>query len=130
MRKIEKEMNKAIRNRENFKLSNTEVVYNIKADCCHVYLHNNHIANVWFEEEVPCYLYLTDALWQTCTTKSRLNAILSEFAPGYSIYQRRFKWRVACPEERKESFDLIDPTYWKGFINIRLNLECKEVVNG
>ena len=84
MRKIEQQMNKAILNREDFKKDNTEVI--TISDCSFVYLHGNHIATVGDT------LDICDAGWQTVTTKSRLNALLNEFAEGCYVFQKNFDW--------------------------------------
>ena len=84
MRKIEQQMNKAILNREDFKKDNTEVI--TMSDCSFVYLHGNHIATVGDT------LDICDAGWQTVTTKSRLNALLNEFAEGCYVFQKNFDW--------------------------------------
>ena len=86
MRKIERLMNAAITAGKDFKLDNTEVV-----SCSHVsdvYLHGNLIARIgetWIE--------LFDGGWQSNTTKSRLNAILTEHGiPGEGIFQKNYQW--------------------------------------
>ena len=84
MRKIEQQMNKAILNREDFRKDNTEVI--TISDCSFVYLHGNHIATVGDT------LDICDAGWQTVTTKSRLNALLNEFAEGCYLFQKNFDW--------------------------------------
>ena len=88
MRKIESQMVAAIKSNKDFKVANTEVI-----SCTHtsdVYLHGNLIARIgetWIE--------LFDGGWQTSTTKSRLNAILSEFGmSGECVYQKNFNWFV------------------------------------
>ena len=92
MRLIEKNMNQAIRNRkahwqsantlvESFYCSATDRVGSI------VKLHGNKIAEVYANSIV-----LFDGGWQTVTTKSRLNALLAEFAPGTGVIQRHFEW--------------------------------------
>ena len=93
MRKIEQQMIDAIKSRKNWSNSNTHTVYTEKANRVEVYLHGNHIANVWYEGDVPQGIYLSDAGWMTVTTKSRLNAICSEFlAQGMGIYQKNWEW--------------------------------------
>jgi hypothetical protein len=86
MRKIERLMNAAITAGKDFKMANTEVV-----SCSHVsdvFLHGNLIARIgetWIE--------LFDGGHQTNTTKSRLNAILSEHGiPGERVFQKNFDW--------------------------------------
>ena len=85
MRKIEQQMNEAILNRKDFRKDNTEVI--TISDCSFVYLHGNHIATVGARN-----LDICDAGWQTVTTKSRLNALLNEFAEGCYLFQKNFDW--------------------------------------
>ena len=92
MRKIEQQMIAAIKNNIDWKCDNTEVI-NIHG-VSFVYLHGNQIATVDDDG-----LTLFDGDHQTKTTKSRLNAILSEF--GYTcgtkreyIFQKQFEWFV------------------------------------
>ena len=82
MRQIERQMNEAIRYQSDFKKDNTEVV-TIRGNSF-VYLHGNHIATVGDT------LDICDAGWQNVTTKSRLNALLNEFAVGCYLFQKNF----------------------------------------
>ena len=89
MRKIESQMNQAILNNENWQSANTEVIADHDG-VSRVYLHGNHIADV-----ADDYIRLFDGGYQSATTKSRLNAILSEHgAPGEYIFQKDFKWFI------------------------------------
>ena len=88
MRKIESQMNNAITNSTDFKLANTEVA-NIDG-VSYVYMHGNKIAEVG-----NSFIRMYDGGWQTNTTKSRLNAILTEHGlPGEGIFQKKFEWFV------------------------------------
>ena len=89
MRIIEKQMNTAILNCENWKNDNTEVLYSPERDASYVYLHGNHIATVG-----DTFIELYTCGWNTPTTKSRLNAILSEHANGARIFQKNFEWVI------------------------------------
>ena len=84
MRQIERQMNEAILSGKDFRKDNTEVI-NIRGNAF-VYLHGNHIATVGDT------LDICDAGWQTVTTKSRLNALLDEFADGCYVFQKNFAW--------------------------------------
>jgi len=88
MRKIESQMNIAITEHKDLKSGNTQVV--TYSDCSDVYLHGNLIARIgetWIE--------LFDGGWQSHTTKSRLNALLSAFGmPGEYVFQKNFQWFV------------------------------------
>ena len=87
MRKIEQEMNAAIRYRRNFSKANTSVrclkTNGITTDV-DVFLHGNHIASL---DTATNQLTIKDGGWQSVTTKSRLNALLDEFAPSMGIFQ-------------------------------------------
>ena len=89
MRKIERQMNAAITDGKDWKLANTEVI--TCSNVSDVFLHGNLIARIgetWIE--------LFDGGWQSNTTKSRLNAILSEHGiPGESVFQKNFQWFVS-----------------------------------
>ena len=88
MRKIERLMNAAISNSQDWKLDNTSVEYFSGMDISRVYLHGNLIAEVG-----PTYIQLFDGGWQSNTTKSRLNAILSEHGiPGEGVFQKNYQW--------------------------------------
>ena len=88
MRKIEQQMINAIRNNVDLKLANTKVIS--CTNVSDVYLHGNLIARIgetWME--------LFDGGWQSTTTKSRLNAILSAFGmPGERVFAKNFEWFV------------------------------------
>ena len=89
MRKIEQQMNEAILYRKDFFKGNTSVenyITETGAREAVVKLHGNHIATVGDT------LQICDAGWQTVTTKSRLNALLNEFAEGCYVFQKNFDW--------------------------------------
>ena len=103
MRLIEKNMNQAIRNRkEHWQSANTSVesFYCSVSDRVGsiVKLHGNKIA-----EEYAKSIVLFDGGWQTVTTKSRLNALLDEFATGTGVIQRNFEWYLTY-KHLKEDF--------------------------
>jgi hypothetical protein len=90
MRKIEQQMIAAIRENRDWQSGNTQVIYSPVRDASYVMLHGNHIATI-LDTSIEIY----DGGWQTVTTKSRLNAILSEFGiKGECVFQRNFKWFV------------------------------------
>ena len=86
MRKIERQMNRAILTRTPFNSSNTCVTIDDNSDA-RVYLHGNHIATVTTNE-----VQLFDGGYQSNTTKSRLNAILDEFNYGSKVFQKQWEW--------------------------------------
>ena len=94
MRKIEQQMIDAINNNQDWQSANTSVHYDPSSGASRVYLHGNLIAEVGDD-----FLKLFDGDHQSKTTKSRLNAILSEF--GYTcgtkreyIFQKQFEWFI------------------------------------
>ena len=103
MRKIEMEMNSAIRYRRNFSKANTSVrcfkTNGVTTDV-DVFLHGNHIASL---DTATNQLTIKDGGWQSVTTKSRLNALLDEFAPSRGIFQKNWQWFVS------DSFGMAEP---------------------
>ena len=90
MRKIEREMNNAISNNLNWQKDNTEVTFDPETNESKVYLFGNHIATIGDD-----FVQIFDGGYQSVTTKSRLNAILSEHGiKGEGVFQRNFKWFV------------------------------------
>ena len=96
MRKIETQMNMAIKSQKNWSSGNTQVITD--NGFSRVFLHGNHIANVFDDVvngDVKKVVQLFDGGWQTVTTKSRLNALLDEFATGFSVFQKNWEWFVS-----------------------------------
>ena len=87
MRKVEIQMNHAIRYRRNWAGSNTMV--RVYKEVVEVFLHGNHIASV---DTATNQLQIFDGGWQSVTTKSRLNALLDEFADGARVFQKNYTW--------------------------------------
>ena len=88
MRKIERQMNAAIRLSKNWSNSNTTVHFNEEDETSNVYLHGNLIAVIG-----DTFIQLFDGGWQSNTTKSRLNAILAENGNGGDcVFQKNFDW--------------------------------------
>ncbi len=92
MRKIERQMNFAISNKGDWSSSNTRVEFNNNTNCSSVFLHGHRIATVCHETKA---IKVDSCGWQTNTTKSRLNAILSEVKFGCSVFQKNFDWFVS-----------------------------------
>ena len=96
MRKIERNMNTAIKSQKNWCSGNTQVITD--GGMSRVFLHGNHIANVFDDVangNVKTVVQLFDGGWQSNTTKSRLNALLDEFATGFSVFQKNWVWFVS-----------------------------------
>ena len=88
MRKIEQQMNNAIKGNKNWSSGNTQVVTNDGVST--VYLHGNKIAMI---DDTTMTIF--DGGWQSNTTKSRLNALCSEFCiAGEGVFQKNFLWYV------------------------------------
>ena len=93
MRLIERLMNRAINDCKNWCNGNTQVTYSPERDASYVMLHGNHIATIgetWVE--------LYNCGWQSNTTKSRINAILSAHGNGERVFQHKFQWFVSTKE--------------------------------
>ena len=81
MRQIEKEMNHAIRvQKKYFSKGNTAVRTSADGIESQIYLHHNLIGSYNHPKRE---LTIFDGGWQSNTTKSRLNALLNEFAYGF-----------------------------------------------
>ena len=90
MRKIEKQMCAAIQANKNWQSGNTSVHFNEETGESIVRLHGNLIAII---DDTSMQIF--DGGWQSVTTKSRLNALCTEFCiAGEGIFQRNFKWFV------------------------------------
>lgn len=111
MRKIERQMNAAIRDSKDWKNANTMVTNHDGVSF--VFLHGNLIAEVG-----DTFIKLHDGGWQSNTTKSRLNAILNEHGcPGEGIFQKQFEWFMR----------LSDGTVIPFFSGMRLNWRNWEI---
>ena len=95
MRKIESEMTSAISRRVDWKKANTSVHYNAEEGVSIVRLHGNKIAEIGDD-----FMTIFDGGWQSVTTKSRLNAIFSDFCnPGEGVFQKAWQWFVTVNGE-------------------------------
>ncbi len=92
MRKIERQMNRALSNKNNWAGSNTTVTYNDSTNCSSVYLHGHQIATLDHNTNA---VKLDSCGYETVTTKSRLNAILEEVKYGCKVFQKKFEWFVS-----------------------------------
>ena len=89
MRKIEQQMCAAVQSNSDWKSANTEVVTQ-QDGVSYVYLHGNKIAEIGDD-----YMTIFDGGWQSNTTKSRLNALCTEFCvSGEGVFQKDFAWYV------------------------------------
>ena len=104
MRKIETEMNYAVRNKIAWSKGNTVTTFDNTIENCFVYLHGNHIATYNYANKE---LSLYDGGWQSVTTKSRLNALCNEFATGFGVFQKNWNWFVG-DFDNKNVIDFFD----------------------
>ena len=95
-------MNRAIANRTDWSSSNTRVEFNDSTNCSSVFLHGHNIAT--FDHNLKA-VKVSSCGWQTVTTKSRLNAILSEVKYGCSVFQKQWNWYVSF---RGQTQDFVD----------------------
>ena len=102
MRKIEQQMNRAIANRTDWSLSNTRVEFNDSTNCSSVFLHGHNIATV---DHATNAVKLSSCGWHTPTTKSRLNAILSEVKYGCRVFQKQFDWYLSTNNQTVDFWD-------------------------
>ena len=98
MRKIEQDMNKAIRNGIAWSQGNTCTTFDQEGRTL-VYLHGNLISAI-SKDSITIY----DGGYQSNTTKSRLNAILDEVISGTSVIQRDFTWYIVYQDGTKSPF--------------------------
>ena len=90
MRKIEKQMCAAVQKNINWQSGNTSVHFNEESGVSVVRLHGNKIAEI---DDTSMTIF--DGGWQSVTTKSRLNALCTEFCiAGEGVFQKDFKWFV------------------------------------
>ena len=102
MRKIERQMNFAISNSADWSSSNTRVEFNDSTNCSSVFLHGHNIATV---DHSTNAVKISSCGWQTVTTKSRLNAILSEVKYGCSVFQKQWNWYVSFRGQTQDFMD-------------------------
>ena len=102
MRKIERAMNRAVINRTNWSKSNTTVCYNENSNCSTISLHGHQIATVDHNTKA---VKISSCGYETVTTKSRLNALLSEVMYGARVFQKNWNWFVSYANQTESFFD-------------------------
>ena len=95
-------MNFAVSNKANWSGSNTQVTYNELTNCSSVSLHGHQIAT--FDHNLKA-LKISSCGYQTVTTKSRLNALLSEFKYGCKVFQKNFDWYLQNVNQTVDFWD-------------------------
>jgi len=102
LRKIDAEMNKAVRDRVPYFNNNTEVKVS-KFGIVYVFLFGNLIASFSGNYSMVFHKGCVEMddlemkksgkeKWKTATTKRRLNALLQEFLPDTKLYQDKGEW--------------------------------------
>lgn len=91
MRKIEQDACRHLYAKTPFRRDNTAVI--LDGDDSVLLLHGHEIARFNGRR-----LILSDAGWQTVTTKSRLNAVLEYLGAPYRIAQKRWQWYIGNKE--------------------------------
>jgi hypothetical protein len=90
MRKIESQMCAAVQKNIDWQSSNTSVHFDAETGVSVVRLHGNKIAEI---DDTSMTIF--DGGWQTTTTKSRLNALCTEFCiAGEGVFQKNYQWFV------------------------------------
>jgi len=102
MRKIEQQMNSALLRKANWAGSNTTVQYNEFTNCSSILLHGHQIATLDHHSNA---LKLSSCGYQTNTTKSRLNALLSEFKYGCKVFQKNWDWYLQNVNQTVDFWD-------------------------
>lgn len=99
MKKIEKEMLRAILEGRSWRKSNTHVQF--QNGWARVFLFDNLIAQVDTKTDT---VYISTGGWRTITTKGRLNAILIHFT-NFKVFQKDFLWYIGDVRNKMR-------TYW------------------
>ena len=99
MRKIEIEMNRAIQNNIDWQKDNTSVHFDPETGVSIVRLHGSKIAEVTDTD-----MTIFDGGYQSVTTKSRLNALITEFCNAVTdgVFQKNYQWFVRDNNEVKQ----------------------------
>ena len=95
-------MNNAISNKVDWNSSNTRVEFNNNTNCSTIVLHRTAIAVYDHNTQA---LKLNTGGWHSNTTKSRLNAILSEVKYGCSVFQKQWNWYVSFNNQTQDFVD-------------------------
>ena len=108
MRKITSQSVNEFVNGYRFNQGNTAVCCATEARECYLMLHNNLIAKKIVNKHD---LWITDAGWQTVTTKERLNGVLSRLTFGWGLFQKKGEWFLTNGE---------DTVQWKAVLPFEL----------
>ena len=97
MRQITKDATRAFYGGKPFKRDNTEVITDRKRFAgmeitSAMLLHGHPIARIVMESENRRRLEVTNAGYETSTTKERLNGVICHICPALRLYQKDFEW--------------------------------------
>ena len=105
MRKIERQLITALNTPgKQLKSSNTQVRWSGDS-YVEVLLHGHIIASINY---ATCTMVLSACGWETTTTKSRLNAILSDLVPGARIFAKSYEWFITGANGITAEFSKVD----------------------
>ena len=104
MRKIERQLIHAINTPgKQWSNTNTKVRWSDDQTFVEVLLHDHIIASISYNTRK---LAISACGWETTTTKSRLNAILSDLVPGARIFAKAYIWHLAYNDKTVEFSDV------------------------
>ena len=104
MRKIERQLLTAINTPgKRWSNTNTKVRWSDDQTFVEVLLHDHIIASISYNTRK---LAISACGWETTTTKSRLNAILSDLVPGARIFAKSFDWYLTYNDKTVEFSDV------------------------
>lgn len=116
MRKVTREAVAAFYAGNPYRNKNTTVEVDKACGLVKFKLHGNTIAERFTNE--PLYrVYISDAGWQTVTTKERLNGLLGEIRCGH-VYQKDFTWYLVLSDGEH----VMEPGDWFAIDNGKLAL--------
>ena len=95
-------MNSALHAKKNWAGSNTTVCYNENTNCSSVLLYGHQIATLDHHSNA---LKFSSCGYQSNTTKSRLNALLSEFKYGCKVFQKQWDWYLQNVNQTVDFWD-------------------------
>jgi len=124
LRKIDLEMNEAVRSRVPLLKDNTEVKVSGSGFTASVFLFGNDIARIVGPWIIFSKLCVEDDEWKTATTKRRINALLQEFVPSLRLYQSKGTWFFS---RNRRILEVGHTLFWETD-NVSINLD-KEFIS-
>ena len=103
MRAVDRKVAALIRaRRSGIAAPNTRVEFT-SADTCRVLLHGHQVAVLTFAGREVASVDVGQCGWCTSTTHTRLNDVLSEFAPGWGTFRKRGEGYISGPDGKAHS---------------------------